>query len=206
MKKLLIIALKFTLLLLFFIAVAIGSYALVNVMHWPWWAGACVFGGVMGLLAGVLFLRKWLLRKRERKFVKRIIDQDDQSIAAAPMHEQKKLQELQDRWTGAVEVMKQSKLRHHGNPLYVLPWYMVFGESDSGKTTAISSSRLTSILSDVGAIPGVSATRNCDWWFFEEAIILDTAGRYAIPIDESRDKEEWERFLSLLVKYRRRNR
>ena len=47
-------------------------------------------------------------------------------------------------------------------------------------------------------------TRNCDWWFFEQAIILDTAGRYAIPVDEGRDKEEWQRFLNLLVKYRRK--
>jgi type VI secretion system protein ImpL len=52
--------------------------------------------------------------------------------------------------------------------------------------------------------PGVSGTRNCDWWFFEQAIILDTAGRYAIPVDEGRDKEEWQRFLNLLVKYRKK--
>ncbi|HOO47272.1 MAG TPA: type VI secretion system protein, partial [Deltaproteobacteria bacterium] len=45
---------------------------------------------------------------------------------------------------------------------------------------------------------------NCDWWFFEQAIILDTAGRYAIPIDEGRDKQEWQNFLTLLAKYRKK--
>ncbi len=190
--------------MLLFVAAAVASYALVTYKGWPWWAGACLFGGVIGFVVAILFMRKWFLRRRERKFVKRIVDQDDSAIAAAPVHERARLQDLQTRWMDAVELLRSSELRKRGNPLYVLPWYMVFGESDSGKTTAVASSRLTTILTDVGPVPGVSATKNCDWWFFEEAIILDTAGRYAIPLDESRDKEEWERFLTLLVKYRKK--
>ncbi len=163
-----------------------------------------MFGGFVGAIVAVLFIRKWFLRRRERKFVKRIVDQDNSAIAAAPLHERSQLQELQSRWMAAVNLLRDSELRKRGNPLYVLPWYMIFGESDSGKTTAVASSRLTTILTDVGPVSGVSATKNCDWWFFEEAIILDTAGRYAIPIDESRDKEEWEKFLTLLIKYRKK--
>ncbi|ACS78502.1 type VI secretion protein IcmF/TssM N-terminal domain-containing protein [Maridesulfovibrio salexigens] len=204
MKKFLLNLLKIIFIVLLFVLAAVASYALVTYMGWPWWAGACLFGGVIGLVAAFFFIRKWMLRRREKKFVKRIVDQDDSAIAAAPLHERSRLQELQTRWTEAVQLLQNSELRRHGNPLYALPWFMVFGESDSGKSTAVASSRLTSILSDVGPTPGVSATRNCDWWFFEEAVILDTAGRYAIPIDESRDKEEWEKFLTLLVKYRKR--
>ncbi|OEU66689.1 MAG: hypothetical protein BA863_16765 [Desulfovibrio sp. S3730MH75] len=204
MKKFLFSVLKLLLIVLIFVAAAVGSYSLVTYMGWPWWAGACLFGGLIGAVAAILFMRKWLLRRRERKFVKRIVDQDDSAIAAAPAHERQRLQDLQHRWKEAVELLQTSELRKRGNPLYVLPWYMVFGESDSGKTTAVASSRLTTILTDVGPVPGVAATKNCDWWFFEEAIILDTAGRYAIPLDESRDKEEWEQFLSLLVKYRKK--
>ncbi|MGL1862942.1 MAG: hypothetical protein OCC46_10520 [Pseudodesulfovibrio sp.] len=204
MKKFIIAALKILLLLLLFIAAAVGCYALVVYMAWPWWAAASLYGGLIGGVVAILFIRKWLLRRREKRFVKRIIDHDASSIAAAPSHERHRLQELQDRWKEAVEILRTSELRKRGNPLYVLPWYMVFGESDSGKSTAVASSRLTSIITDVGPMPGVSATKNCDWWFFEEAIILDTAGRYAIPLDESRDKEEWERFLTLLVKFRKK--
>ena len=29
-----------------------------------------------------------------------------------------------------------------------------------------------------GAVRGVGGTRNCDWWFTDEAVFLDTAGRY----------------------------
>ncbi|MFC1853615.1 type VI secretion protein IcmF/TssM N-terminal domain-containing protein, partial [candidate division CSSED10-310 bacterium] len=45
---------------------------------------------------------------------------------------------------------------------------------------------------------------NCDWWFFNDAIVLDTAGRYSIPVDEENDREEWQEFLTLLSKYRRK--
>ena len=35
-------------------------------------------------------------------------------------------------------------------------------------------------------------------------VVLDTTGRYAIPLDQEADREEWERFLMLLSRYRRR--
>ena len=55
-------------------------------------------------------------------------------------------------------------MRLRGNPLYVLPWYMVFGESESGKSSMINA-RLTSIASDAGPYPGISATRHCTGGF-----------------------------------------
>ncbi|HEX9024198.1 MAG TPA: type VI secretion protein IcmF/TssM N-terminal domain-containing protein, partial [Geobacteraceae bacterium] len=103
-----------------------------------------------------------------------------------------------------VETLRRSHLKKRGNPLYVLPWYLVMGESGSGKTTAISSARLSSPFLDVNKVSGISGTRNCDWWFFDQAVIIDTAGRYTIPVDEGSDKDEWRKFLALLVKYRRK--
>src|SRR5262245_64185386 len=46
---------------------------------------------------------------------------------------------------------------------------------------------------------GVGGTRNCDWWFTNEAILLDTAGRYTTEDD---DRDEWMAFLDQLKKYR----
>ncbi len=50
-----------------------------------------------------------------------------------------------------------------------------------------------------GGVRGVGGTRNCDWWFTNEAIILDTAGRYTT---EEADHDEWVAFLEALNKYR----
>ncbi|MGL1932056.1 MAG: hypothetical protein OCC45_09870 [Desulfotalea sp.] len=195
--------LAFLFLLLLFVAIAVGSYWIANYKNWPWWAGACIFGGFVGFVVACLFFRRWFLRRREKAFVKRIIDQDESSLAALkPRHSGE--EELQRRWMEAVYLLQNSGLRNHGNPLYVLPWYMVFGEENSGKSSAIAGARLTSILTDVGPVPGVSATKNCDWWFSEEAIIIDTAGRYSDQNSESNTQQEWEKFLTLLAKYRRK--
>ncbi|MFA6412760.1 MAG: type VI secretion protein IcmF/TssM N-terminal domain-containing protein [Syntrophales bacterium] len=171
---------------------------------WPWWVGATIFSGIIGLVVAAFFLKRYLLRRRERKFVRRVVELDESAIKGLPIHERQQLQELQEKWKESVELLRDSYLRKKGNPLYALPWYLVIGESGAGKTSAIKSARLSSPLTDIARTAGITATRNCDWWFFEEAIILDSAGRYTIPIEEDRDREEWERFLTLLSQYRRK--
>ena len=145
--------------------------------NWPWWVGLTILAGLFGLLMGILFLKKYFFRRREKRFVRQIVAQDDSAIEGAPAHERQKLKDLQVRWQESINLLKGSYLKKKGNPLYVLPWYVVIGETGAGKTTAIKSSRLTSPLTKLASTPGISSTKNCDWWFFEEAIILDTAGR-----------------------------
>ena len=53
-------------------------------------------------------------------------------------------------------------------------------------------------------IQGIGGTRNLDWWFTDEAVILDTAGRLTFQDDEQTDEEEWNEFLGLLRRYRPR--
>jgi len=177
---------------------------LILAKGWPWWVGAALFAGMIGVWIGVLFARRYLLRRKEKVFVQRIIEQDEAAIKIAPVHERQRLLDLQNQWKESIERLSNSHLRKKGNPLYVLPWYLVIGESGAGKTSAIKNARLSSPLTETASTAGITATRNCDWWFFDEAIILDTAGRYTIPVDEGPDKEEWSRFLTLLAKYRRR--
>ena len=56
-----------------------------------------------------------------------------------------------------------------------------------------------------GALRGVGGTRNCDWWFTDEAVFLDTAGRYTTQdSDAASDSAGWKEFLALLRKYRKR--
>jgi len=200
LKKILKISAIITLLLI----LAGFLYWITMKKGWPWWAGATIFAGIVGLVVAAVFVKRYLLRRRERKFVRRVVELDESAIKGIPIHERQQLQELQEKWKESVELLRDSYLRKKGNPLYALPWYLVIGESGSGKTSAIKSARLSSPLTDIARTAGITATRNCDWWFFEEAIILDSAGRYTIPIEEGRDREEWERFLTLLSQYRRK--
>ena len=179
-------------------------FGLVLFLGWPWWVGFFVLTGLVGFAIGIVFLKKLFQRNREQQFVQQVIHQEESYVATLADKDKERAQELQAKWKEAMDALRNSHLKKMGNPLYVLPWYLVIGESGSGKTTSIKSARLSSPFAEVSRTSGISGTRNCDWWFFEQAIIIDTAGRYAIPVDEGRDKEEWQKFLSQLIKFRKR--
>jgi type VI secretion system protein ImpL len=204
MKAFFLRFLKYALIVVAIFLIILLVFGVTLLMNWPWWVGLFLLLILVALGIGFLFVRKIWLRRREEKFVQQVIEQDESHLKKVSGKEKDDLKELQNRWKEAIDALRKSHLRKYGNPLYVLPWYLVIGESGSGKTTAITSANLSSPFIEVSRTSGISGTRNCDWWFFEQAIILDTAGRYAIPIDEGRDKEEWQKFLSLLIKYRRR--
>ncbi|HEX7900595.1 MAG TPA: type VI secretion system membrane subunit TssM [Planctomycetota bacterium] len=105
-----------------------------------------------------------------------------------------------DEALGALRASKLGK-----GALYALPWYMIIGPPGSGKSTALLESGLNfphvSAGGKGGAVKGVGGTRNCDWWFTDEGILLDTAGRYTTELD---DRQEWLGFLDLLKRARKR--
>ncbi len=172
--------------------------------NWPWWVAFFLLLLLAGLTIGSVFLRKIWLRRREKNFVREISEEDAVRLKNLSSRENSEVRELRAKWKKAVETLRGSHLKKQGNPLYVLPWYMVIGESGSGKTTSLSSARLASPFEELGRVRGVTGTKQCDWWFFEQAIVIDTAGRYTIPVNGERDREEWQKFLSLLLRYRRR--
>jgi type VI secretion system protein ImpL len=204
LKNTLLTILKYLLIVAVVALVFLAIAGIVYIMSWPWWVGLFLVLCLVGIYIGFLFVRKLLQRRKEQNFVQQVIEQDNSQVKAMSSAEQGQMLEIQERWKEAVDTLKRSHLRKQGNPLYVLPWYMIMGESGSGKTTAISSARLTSPFAEAHHTSGVSGTRNCDWWFFDKSIIIDTAGRYSIPVDQGSDRDEWQKFLSLLGKYRKR--
>jgi type VI secretion system protein ImpL len=103
----------------------------------------------------------------------------------------------------AITTIKTSKLGlvSGAAALYELPWYMIIGNPAAGKSSAIGHSGLQFPIAGSKAIQGVAGTRNCDWFFTTDGILLDTAGRYAV---QDGDRDEWFSFLALLKQYRRR--
>ncbi len=92
--------------------------------------------------------------------------------------------------------------------IYQLPWYIIIGAPGAGKTTALVNSGLHFPLEGSfgkTALRGIGGTRNCDWWFTNEAVLLDTAGRYTTQESQrEQDASEWLKFINLLKKYRTR--
>lgn len=114
--------------------------------------------------------------------------------------------QLQQRFQEAIDTLR--KTRRNGGNLYALPWYVVIGPPGSGKSTLLQNSGLDFPLSErfgKEALRGIGGTRNCDWWFTDEAVFLDTAGRYTTQdSDATADASAWQAFLQLLRRYRRR--
>ena len=49
------------------------------------------------------------------------------------------------------------------------------------------------------AVQGVGGTRYCDWWFTDEAVLIDTAGRYTTQDSDAKaDRRSWLAFLDML--------
>lgn len=98
--------------------------------------------------------------------------------------------------------------RFQSHYLYQLPWYVMIGAPGAGKTTALLNAGLEFPLTDSlgkAAIRGVGGTRHCDWWFTDSAVLIDTAGRYALQESQrARDGAEWQSFINLLKRYRTR--
>ncbi|HET8706912.1 MAG TPA: type VI secretion system membrane subunit TssM, partial [Pseudomonadales bacterium] len=123
---------------------------------------------------------------------------------------------LSKRFADAADVLKSAKLGSgkgsglFGGKRYVyeLPWYIFIGAPGSGKTTALINSGLQFPLAEKfgqESIRGIGGTRNCDWWFTNEAVLIDTAGRYTTQeSNQAVDSAAWKGFLELLKKYRPR--
>ncbi|MDB5829581.1 MAG: icmF, partial [Variovorax sp.] len=96
--------------------------------------------------------------------------------------------------------------------LYELPWYMIVGSPGAGKTTALLNSGLQfPVARQMGNVPrsmvlqSQGGTLHCDWWFTNEAVLIDTAGRYTTQESSpTKDPAEWLGFLGLLRKHRTR--
>lgn len=129
--------------------------------------------------------------------------QADDAVINAGSEKRAEVTLLRQRLLSAIDTLKTSKLGKASGraALYELPWYMIIGHPAAGKSTAILQSGLTFPFSDKQGVQGVGGTRNCDWFFSTEGILLDTAGRYAT---QSEDRGEWLEFLKLLKKHRPR--
>ncbi|WP_299733474.1 type VI secretion system membrane subunit TssM [uncultured Tateyamaria sp.] len=145
-----------------------------------------------GLIAGILtlLLLGALVRWRARR--KAAADLENSLLATqagdGPL--------LAERMRAALVRLKKTG---GASALYDLPWYILIGPPGAGKTTALVHSGLEFPGEHAASITGFGGTKNCDFWFAEEAVMIDTAGRYTTQdSDETADRNSWTSFLGQL--------
>ena len=170
--------------------------------------GAIWAVAILVTLLGVWFIvwavRRWKANKAAQKLESAMDAEAERAIKSAPNKESRaEMVAVRERMQEAVKTIKTSKLglTSGSAALYDLPWYAVIGNPAAGKSTAVVRSGLNFPFSDKtsSVIQGIGGTRNCDWFFTTEGILLDTAGRYSV---HEEDRDEWLGFLSLLKKNR----
>ncbi|MGX8009539.1 type VI secretion system membrane subunit TssM [Mesorhizobium sp. ORM8.1] len=161
----------------------------------PEWLRATIIGVTVAVLALFYGIRFWQGCKAQKALETAIVRSDDRNDDA---------QVLEARMSEAIATLKRTSGKR--NFLYDIPWYIIIGPPGAGKTTALVNSGLKFPLAGSGSaqpVAGVGGTRSCDWWFTDEAVLIDTAGRYTTQeSDRERDKASWLAFLGLLKKNR----
>ncbi|MER8461532.1 type VI secretion system membrane subunit TssM [Mesorhizobium sp. M1396] len=163
----------------------------------PAWPRATIIGVIVAALALFHGLRFWKARKAQKELETVVAHNDDRDDDSRV---------LEARMNEAIAALKRSSGKR--NFLYEIPWYIVIGPPGAGKTTALVNSGLNFPLAgsgDAQPVAGVGGTRACDWWFTDQAVLIDTAGRYTTQDSNAEsDKKSWLALLSLLKRYRTR--
>jgi type VI secretion system protein ImpL len=170
------------------------AWPLPMLLHFlrPWWARlllVLLVALVWGTFAG---LRLWKARKASEAMAEALAKSDPGDAEART---------VAGRLAEALAALKAASGRK-ADYLYSRPWYLIIGPPGAGKTTALLNSGLHFPVANT-ALKGVGGTRNLDFWFTDEAVLVDTAGRYTTQdSDSATDAKGWEGFLGMLRKHR----
>ncbi|WP_445003714.1 type VI secretion protein IcmF/TssM N-terminal domain-containing protein [Halomonas mongoliensis] len=177
---------------------------LAGVLLCVWWIPRLGGGPQRLAIAVALLSALWLLaivlrkyrRVRAERELESLVQLEVDREAASAASRAGDYEVLRERLKSALGMLKARRGR--SGTLSELPWYLVLGHASSGKTSLLTRSGLSTSVAGLGAEAG---TQYCDWYFGDEAVMIDTAGRY---IAEERPAQEFADFLRLLARRRRR--
>jgi hypothetical protein len=140
----------------------------------------------------------WLVATlRARSLEKNIVD----GVAGGEGIDAQKIAEIRNNMLQALTMLKRAGLGR--NAIYELPWFLVIGRSQAGKTVAIKNSGL-GLPVKKDRVKGVGGTHTCDFFFTNDLIFLDTPGAWVTEGAGEEGQAHWVELLRLLRKYRGR--
>lgn len=114
---------------------------------------------------------------------------------------------LKERLNKALSIVKHSCFygRRRASR-YELPWYLLMGDQGSGKTALLENAGIDFPLNqcDERITRDIGHTQSCDWYFANQAVVIDVSGRYMLQEEHSVAARVWPQFLQMLYQKRRR--
>ncbi|AYG61913.1 type VI secretion system membrane subunit TssM [Rhizobium jaguaris] len=164
--------------------------------------------GVFVFYLLVTFLRHLLARRANARLINSMLA-NDELVSMGSDFSSGEIEIIRERFEKTLKTLRDNPVggRRKRDFIYDMPWYIIIGPPGTGKTTILRNSGLNFPLAVDGdpALQGIGGTRNCDWWISDEAVLIDTAGRYTTQdINAGIDAAAWNGFLGLLKQHRRR--
>jgi hypothetical protein len=149
-----------------------------------------------------IFLKKIIIRHRAKKRVQNLINVEDAEHKSkgsffASLLSFQSSDNMGRRFKALLTTLNKSELRKKGDPLKVLPWFMVLGPSKSGKTSSFQYGKMEAPTFD--SIETQSDGYN--WLLYNKGIVIDTPDTDFSSVDNL-SKKEWNSLLNLLKKYK----
>ncbi|MHC4062968.1 MAG: type VI secretion protein IcmF/TssM N-terminal domain-containing protein, partial [Planctomycetota bacterium] len=165
---------------------------------WSWIKVILVVAAVIAVISLLGFIVAKLFgrgrRKRSKKMAADLASEADSDRVS--MDGRAAIKANNEKFFNAIRDMRKNL----GLSVYDLPWYVVIGDSGCGKTRLINEGGLTF---STGKPEGYQlGTLNYNWWFTEDAIFVDMAGRLCNP-QEDADRREWQAVLGAIAKGRK---
>ena len=148
----------------------------------------------LAVLLGIFFLIMMIWKKKKGGQLTKALQKDANSVEVSG------IESMRSNFQEGVD-----KLHKAGKNVYDLPWFLLAGQAGSGKTEAIRRSHAKEDfppgLNDL--MQGVGGTLNMNWWFTNQSIVLDTAGRVFEAKVETGKSNEWQEFMKMLKRVRK---
>ena len=176
----------------------------------PWWARLLLIALIAGGVAAVHFSKRSRAKRRNAEMVTALAAEPAPDLGETEAAElsARDLQDMRERADKALALMRTARVGEGKDFVYDLPWYVIIGPPGAGKSTAIHNCGLKfPVAQELGAAPvrGVGGTRTTEWWFTDQAVLIDTAGRYTTQDSHAAaDAKSWRGLLDLLKKHRPR--
>ena len=155
------------------------------------WYSLGTFGVVLLIIVVV-----WLIvTLRTRALEKRLVEGGGEGVDAQA------LQRIRKDMADALAMLRRAGTGR--NAIYELPWLLVMGRPQGGKTFAIKNSGL-SLPVRKDWVKGAGGTFTADWFFTNEMIFLDTPGKWVQEGVSEEGSKNWIELLRLLRRHRGR--